>query len=499
MLIKIPTLLDVDSYKEGHPIQRPKNIKKITAYYTHRGNTLFKEDNRIIFYGMRWMYESFLDTPITMEDVHEADEYLKTHGVGATPYEWPRDLFIKIIEENQGYWPVTIRSLRDGQCVHPGVPCFTISAKAPYEGLTTYLETRLMRIWSPSCTATKSAIVRDILQEAFDKTVDPEFHFLLDSRFHDFGSRGTSSAETAMVTSTGHLLFFEGTDTMSAGWLATKWNNGIGIGQSVVATEHSVMTVWDTELNAVINLINQAPKGAILSVVADSYNYLNFLQTILPEVVTLCRAKEIFFVVRPDSGDTVESVTQGLYYLDKVFGSFKNSLGYKVINGAGVIQGDGLTLESLKEIVNATKYLGYSAQCIAYGMGGGLLQKQDRDTLKVAIKVCEIETNDGKVHPIMKKPSMDITKISLPGDFSLTVFPSGGDLNIQIDPLENPWGPDNMLEVIWDCGPVNYEFETFNFMRIRARESWNSCTRYNESLSDSMKEKLMKVQETLNK
>jgi nicotinamide phosphoribosyltransferase len=498
MNIHIPTLLDADSYKMGHPEEYSPDIQRINAYFTFRGNTLPIEDSRIVFFGMRWMYESFLSVPITMEDIYEADEYLAHHGVAGTQYQYPRDLFIKVIEENNGYWPVTIRSLREGQCVHPGIPCFVISAKAPYQGLVTFLESRLMRLWSPSCTATKSALVRDCLEFYFEKTVDPDSHFLLDSRFHDFGSRGTSSAETAMVTGIGHLLFFEGTDTMTAGWLATKWNAGVPIGQSVIATEHSVMTTWDSELKAILNLIEKSPEGAILSVVADSYDYHRFLKEILPLIVEPCRAKNQFFVVRPDSGDPQQAVLDGLFYLEKAFGSTKNSLGYRVINGAGLIQGDGLELQDIGTIADAVYRAGYSAQCVAYGMGGGLLQKQNRDTLKAAIKACEIELQDGTVKPIMKRPSSDVTKISLPGNFSVCY--ESHDLNkanLMVFPYLETL--DDLLEVIWDQGPVDYQFDYFNLVRTHARMSWKECSRFNEVLSPEMKEKLMTVQETLNK
>lgn len=498
MQIHIPSLLNSDSYKLGHEKQYSPDIESITAYYTHRGNTLNKEDGRIIFYGMRWIYESFLSVPITMADIEEADAYLAHHGVAATPYEYPRDLFLKIVNENQGYWPVTIRTLRDGQCVHAGIPCFTITAQAPYQGLTTYLETALMRCWSPTVTATKSRYIRDVISTYFDKTVDPEFHFLLDSRFHDFGSRGTSSAETAMVTGSAHLLSFDGTDTMSAGWLATRWNNGVGVGQSVVATEHSVMTTWSSELDAILNLIKISPEGAILSVVADSYDYLRFLKEILPQVVEPVRAKNQFFVVRPDSGDPTQAVLNGLYYLEQAFGVTKNACGYKVINGAGIIQGDGLELNTVEDIVRAVYQAGYSAQCVAYGMGGGLLQKQNRDTLKVAIKVCEIKLPNGIVRPIMKRPTGDISKVSLPGNFCVEFKEGISTDNLVVTPHTHG-NSEDLLELIWDCGPTTYEFDTFSEVRALAKQSWQHCDRFCDPLSEAMKDKLALIQETLNK
>ena len=59
---------------------------------------------------------------------------------------------------------------------------------------------------------------------------------------------------------------------------------------------------------------------------------------------------------------------------DKVFGSSINGKGYKVLKGCGVIQGDGINSDSVKEILKATIDAGFSAQNVAFGMGGNLLQ-----------------------------------------------------------------------------------------------------------------------------
>jgi len=51
-----------------------------------------------------------------------------------------------------------------------------------------------------------------------------------------------------------------------------------------------------------------------------------------------------------------------------------NKKGYKVLTGAAVIQGDGISLLSLSSILDAILALGFSAENVAFGMGGGLLQ-----------------------------------------------------------------------------------------------------------------------------
>ena len=494
--LKPPFLLDTDTYKLGHSRMYPSNVQEMSAYFTCRG-PLLKDDSRIVFYGMRYLFDTVLSRQITIKDIEDADRWLQQHGVGNTPMEWPKQLWIDVVQKYNGYIPVEVKALREGTVIHPQLPCFEIIARKGLMGedfqyLVTYLETQLMRIWSPIVTATKSAMAYDVLKQYFERTVDTELHFLLESRLHDFGSRGVSSSETAMTTGLAHLTSFDGTDTMTAGWLATKYNNGKHVGTSVLATEHSVMTCWESELGAVINAIDIAPEGSILSVVADSYDYQYFLNKILPVVAPMAKAKNLYFVVRPDSGNPVQSVVDALRACEKVFGCTVNSKGYKLINGAGVIQGDGINLAILKEIARAVEKIGFSAANVAYGMGGGLLQKQDRDTLKVAIKLSTIVTDDGVVHGKMKKPETDVEKTSLPGPFY--VYRINGHLQVFPKPIKLSHGTAlNELETIWSSGPVGYHWETIDEVRERIKNQFPVTITTNLSLSNPMRERVKEV------
>lgn len=69
-----------------------------------------------------------------------------------------------------------------------------------------------------------------------------------------------------------------------------------------------------------------------------------------------------FIVLRPDSGDPVETVLAGLEAVEKVFGVDVNSKGYKVPRGCGVIQGDGINLHKLSAILTAVLEKGFSAE-----------------------------------------------------------------------------------------------------------------------------------------
>lgn len=487
-----PFLIMTDSYKGGHPIMYP-DVEEMTAYIEARGPFGEVADDRIVFYGTRYIYETILSRKITHKDIEEADLWYSTHGVAKSQFYYPRDLWIAVIEENGGYLPLKVEALPEGTVMYPHIPCVQVTAKKKFARLVTWFETLLLHLWSPTVTATKSRMVWDYLSRKFQTTVDPEMHFLLPSRFHDFGFRGVSSVETAMTTGVAHLLSFEGTDTQVAGWLATQFNEGRPVGESVLATEHSVMTSWDSELEAILNLIEKAPEGAILSVVADSYDFMSFLKDILPQVAPLSKAKNQLFVIRPDSGDPISQVQHALRYAELAFGSTKNKLGFKILDGAAVIQGDGLNYGVLCRVADAVENMGFSAQCVAYGMGGGLLQKQDRDTLRFAMKLNHIVKLDGASVDKMKHPKTDITKFSLPGvlevrqeKFGLTVVPSGAGWN-------NHRLETNLLQTIWNNGPTDHKFESFDDIRKRLNYEWSIRPKFFEVISPELREKINKL------
>ena len=49
-------------------------------------------------------------------------------------------------------------------------------------------------------------------------------------------------------------------------------------------------------------------------------------------------------------------------------------------------------------------------QAVAYGMGGGLLQRVNRDTMQFATKLCHIVYADGSQRDIAKMPKSDAAK-----------------------------------------------------------------------------------------
>lgn len=177
-------IIDTDSYKLGHHSLYPNNMTWPYTYFSFR-KPFDPNDNRMVFFGMRWLIEKYFTKPVTQEDFDEAEDYFAHHNLGGTQYPWPKEDWQKIVNDG-GYLPLTIHSLADGQTVLPNIPCFTVTSK--YKWLPGWVETFMTRIWSPSTTATKAKFIKQDIKKYFEQSVDSELYFLLDSRLHDFGS-----------------------------------------------------------------------------------------------------------------------------------------------------------------------------------------------------------------------------------------------------------------------------------------------------------------------
>ncbi|GIL51516.1 hypothetical protein Vafri_7487, partial [Volvox africanus] len=382
-----------------------------------------------------------------------------------------------------GFFPVKLEALPEGTCIHARVPVYQITATGEYSPLCTFLETMLTMIWYPTSVATLSRRSRDVVEASFGRTSDGGTSSpLVEGRLVDFGFRGCTSVEQSIIGGCAHLLSFTSSDTMSAAFYAQfKLNGGRPVGQSIPATEHSVMTSWPTEAAAMSNMIDNFGTG-IYACVMDSYDYCKALSEVLPSVATHKVARGGYLVLRPDSGDPTEAVLMALSAADKVFGSVLNSKGFRVIKGCGVIQGDGIDLLTMEKISRAIEEAGYAADNVSYGMGGGLLQKVNRDTMSFATKLCHIIYEDGRPADIMKQPQTDTGILAVKRVNGVpTVFPADSG---EVAPHEN------LLRVVYDKGPLEGVWDDFDTVRARVASEWAALPRTADNISVSLREKV---------
>merc|ERR1711953_1392536 len=126
-------------------------------------------------------------------------------------------------------------------------------------------------------------------------------------------------------------------------------------------------------------------------------------------------------VVRPDSGVPKDTVLRCLQILLERFAEHCTTTptGHKLLpTQIRLIQGDGVNYESIPEILQVLADNKIAAENVAFGSGGALLQKLDRDTFKCAFKCSEIIIN-GQARPVFNDPITDPAKASKKGRLTL--------------------------------------------------------------------------------
>jgi nicotinamide phosphoribosyltransferase len=399
--------------------QYPVGTTGVYSYIESRGG---KYDETLMF-GLQAFIKEYLLEPITQADIDVADEILTAHGEPFNRAGWQY-----ILDNHQGFLPLVIRAVPEGTVVPVSNVLATVENTDPEcFWLTTYLETALLRaVWYGTTVATQSFKIKKVILEYLEKTGDPSG---INFKLHDFGARGVSSFESAGIGGAAHLINFMGTDTISGLLVAREYYRAGVCGFSIPAAEHSTITSWGraNEADAYRNMLRQfGREGSILAVVSDSYDIYNAASKIWgEELKDEVIASGATVVIRPDSGDPVTINKDLVQILDKKFGSTVNSKGFKVLNNVRLIQGDGVNELTIRSILGAFMALGYSADNIAFGMGGALLQIVDRDTQRFAMKCSSIQIN-GEWQDVVKDPITDSGKRSKGGRVKLWTN-SGGE------------------------------------------------------------------------
>lgn len=405
-----------DSYKFQHWNMYPKNTNKVYSYFESRTGA---EYDSTVFFGLQYLLKEYLaGKVVTREKIDCAQKLINAHL--CNPNAFNIDGWNYILDKFDGRLPLKIKAVQEGTPVPTGNVLMTVEniGGKPTKWLTNYVETILTHVWSPSTVATASYFAKQMMKKFLEDTSDnPEvINFML----HDFGFRGVSSFESACTAGAGHLINFMGTDTFPAvELLMDYYNESDVVAYSVPATEHSIMTARgrDGEMQILGDLLDEYPEG-ILSVVIDSYDYMEFIRGAAANYKDKILARNGKLVFRPDSGKPNDVTMEVLNCLAENFGYTTNSKGYKVLcPKVGALWGDGIDTQGARGILFTMMIQGFSAENIVFGMGGGLLQKVNRDTQRFAFK-SSYQERDGIGYDIFKDP-IDSSKASKRGQFML--------------------------------------------------------------------------------
>lgn len=420
----ISPIFYTDFYKTDHRRQYPEGTTKVYSNFTPRSSRV-KGVDEIVVFGIRAFLHRlqfcFEENFFRMDGawiINGYDDFMdECLGKGAID-----STHLMALHDLQ-YLPLEIKALPEGTLCPIGIPVLTITNTHPnFAWLPNFLETFISNsLWHPMTSATIAHEYREILDLYAARTSDiPEF---VDWQGHDFSMRGHTCIDSAAISGAAHLLSFNGTDTIPAITFLKHHYEATGlIGGSVPATEHSVMCLGgqESEYDTYKRLITETyPKG-IISIVSDTWDYWNVLDTTIRSLKDVIMARDGKVVIRPDSGDP-EEILCGDVFLSRcplgnkgtlevlwdIFGGTINSKGYRQLDPhIGVIYGDSITLERCWSICNRMEQMGFASTNVVFGIGSYTYQYVTRDTFGFAMKATYGEVN-GEPRIIFKDPKTD--------------------------------------------------------------------------------------------
>ena len=417
-----PMLL-IDFYKAVHAEMLPKGITKSVSYFTPRMSRVNMWDEVVMFglqgfckeYLIKYFNENFFY--LSLEEATKDYKRIMDASLGKGTYGFEK------IEKlhGLGYLPIEIRALPEGTRVPMHVPMFAITNTHPdFAWLPQALESLISaEMWHPMLAATVGYTYRQIVNEFYDRTCDDNIPRAKALGAFDF--RGEECLQSAVKAGAGWCLSFLNTATvptipyLEENYYCDCTKEPVAFGSP--STEHAVMcsnfAVDGDEETLIRRLLTEIYPNTSFSCVCDSYDYWNVVNNILPKLRKEIMEHNGCFLVRGDSGDCVEVVTQTVFRLWELFGGTINSKGYKVLDPhVKAIYGDSITIQRCRRIYEILEENGFACSNVALGVGSfsfqcveedGILKPFTRDTFSSCIKAtyCEI---DGKPYPIFKDP-----------------------------------------------------------------------------------------------
>lgn len=467
-------IINTDNYKHCHYPLYPRGTEYVSSYIESRGG----EFGVSMFVGLQAFIREYLLHPITLEDIDEAELTEREQGM-----HFNRENWLGILNDHGGYLPVEIEAVPEGTVLPiRNVLVQLINTDPKYWWVTSFFETALLRaVWYPTTIGTISWLAKQQVIEAFRRTSDhPE---LIRHILHDYGARGVSSMESAALGGLAHLVNFSQSDTVPGILAAKKYYNAVAPSNSGPNSEHAGFTAWgrEREAEAMENMLDLYASNGVALLLTDSYDHENAVKNIIG--VQLKEKIQNFpglVGIRPDSGDVVQVTAETTEWLMGAFGYTVNSKGFRVLpDFVRVVQGDGVNRHSFPEVFIEMERRGLAADNAVFGMGGGLLQHCNRDTMGFGMKANAVCVN-GEWREVSKAPKADTLKHSKPGRLALQYI----DGDYRTVPRDSIPPEQNLLQPVFRNGQL---LKKWDFSELIARSEAPVPEHYYSSAIHSMR------------
>jgi nicotinamide phosphoribosyltransferase len=519
-IFETPRMLIADAYTVGSNKFQSFSAKQKSVYYgtfrrqLHSVNpTLYpKGDDRIVFGGLQRPIEQLFRKPITHAEIDTTKEFLKNFKatmVGLAPYEFPEELWRRVVDKYNGRPPIRIKAMPEGSIVYPNEPVIQVENMNELDELMGELaaqfESSLLKTWAVSERITQNEHWLE-KQKGMIRSIDPympeeDVHFHASWSLTDFGCRGGMTNEESEVLGAAHLYTFPGTDTCSGAYQAWENAGRTPVGSSVNALAHRNIQAYELENDCYEAIYNSCGDNEIISMVADCYDFFYAVENYLLQLALKSKQKGNGKVVvcRPDSGNALEQVlwvcrlaVRHELYTTKVI----DGVEWKFSTFLKFLEGDGMTWETMWEIEQELIKEGFAPYGwgLPFGVGGGLRNGLKRDNLSAKYALCAKGVD--KVGVV--KFSDTLGKTTLPGPFKILRTPWALEEKETVVFQHEYYGEEDAMVVYYDGSNIYKPFgegmdDDFLTIRARIREQWDtmplsleSATNHNYPASDAV-------------
>ncbi len=377
-------LLMTDVYNISHT-----NLKQSVDFEVSH---IYNRAKGMYLFGLSEIISDYFSAPITQEEVNEAYEVSKYFGLDDV---FPLEMLNRLINELDGKLPLKIEALPEGTWCPIGTPFVQVSNTVEgYGELVTWFEAVFMKAYFASECFTRAVEMRKYLEKTAEENGIEKDNFI--TTVHSFGYRGHKSEEDAYYAGKAWVSMLPGTDDFNAGI------HGMPV-TSIQALAHKVTQQFDQEIECFYNAIDSAAnsKKHVVALVIDTYNAWRVIEKYLNKLAAYAIEKGVYIVLRPDSGDIFEQA----YRIVEL----------AVTNGwpVGVIVGEGMTFEKVKEQHKQILKMGLPLDRFSWGIGAGFYKDIERDTSGWSMK-----TGFSNNSPRMKFSENPI-KRSIPGEIAI--------------------------------------------------------------------------------
>lgn len=352
-IYKNPILL-TDVYNLSHHFLKVNKDYEVSHIYNRA--------KPMILFGFNERVRQILDVKIEVDMIMEADDLAKKMKLDY----FPTEMWYRVAEKFKGHIPLRVQALPDGTWIPKGTPFAQIeNTEEGFGELVTWFEAPLLHTSFASGCATRALEFRKYLED----------RKLPINRFHSFGMRGHSSTENAYYAGCAWNLFLTGTDDFH-----TSLHTDATLIGSIPATAHKTIQQFDDEYDAYVHSITETAKRGlkILSLVIDTYDPEKFIEKYAVNIAKLGKKLGVKIIFRPDSGDIFEHAIRLFFIMRQE----------DLIQNTGIIIGEGMTLEKIKEFDKKLTEHNIPLNYVSFGIGAGYFKDIDRDFLGFAMKTC---------------------------------------------------------------------------------------------------------------